>query len=81
MSTTKFAEREIWCAAKVVPPKYLFSYTKQVILDVTFLVTGIVVLLREIKKILHLLCIASPANNFHCQNKCENFLRAVRKVN
>ena len=25
------------------------------------------------KKILHLLCIASPVNNFHCQNKCNKW--------
>ena len=25
------------------------------------------------KKILHLLCIASPANNFHCQNNCDKW--------
>ena len=25
------------------------------------------------KKILHLLCIASPATNFHCQNNCDKW--------
>ena len=46
----KFGKRKIWYAVKLLPPKYSFSQTKQVILDITFLVTDTVVLLREIKK-------------------------------
>ena len=29
--------------------------------------------MRNKKKILHLLCIALPANSFHCQNKCDKW--------
>ena len=37
----KFGKWEIWYTAKFLPPKYSFSWTKQVILDITFLVIDI----------------------------------------
>ena len=46
----KFGKWEIWYAVKLLPTKYSFSQTKQVILDITFLVIDIAVWLREIKK-------------------------------
>ena len=46
----KFVKWEIWYAVKLLPTKYSFSQTKQVILDIIFLVIDIAVWLREIKK-------------------------------
>ena len=45
-----FGKWEIWYAVKLLPTRYQFSQTKQVILNITFLVIDIAVWLREIKK-------------------------------